>query len=79
MEISAILALLEVSLSIWKNKEATKYQRKVYKLKKERNIIQDGELEKETGKIWVDRNELDRINRDILLLSSLVTSEISRS
>ncbi len=79
MEISTILSLIQAGLSIWDKKLATKYQRQVLKLKREYLEIQDGEYDKKTGKTWIDRNELDRVGRDIRLLGDLVATEISRS
>jgi len=77
--ISTILSLVQASLSIWDKKLATKYQRQVLKLKQEYFKIQEGEYDKKTKKTWIDRNELDRVERDIRLLGDLVATEISRS
>ena len=79
MEVGTIISLMQAGLSIWDKKLATKYQRQVLELKREYYEISEGEYDKKTGKTWIDRNELDRIRRDIRLLGDLVATEISRS
>jgi hypothetical protein len=71
MDIGLIISLAEAGLSIWKDKSATKYQKKLYKLKEKRFD--------ETDKDQIDWNIVGHIDRDIMLLGSLVASEIQRS
>ena len=66
-----IAEILGSALTIWKNENAVKYQKKLLKL--------ETEYDEETDKPRIDRNVLDRLDRDILRLSSLVAAEFKRS
>lgn len=69
--IKSIFKLLGSALSIWESKEAKKYLTKVLDLEKR----YDAENDKEN----IDHNILDRIERDLMRLSDLVSLEIKRS
>ena len=71
MDLAVVLSLLDSALSIWKDKAAVKYQAKLLKLKQRRYD--------ETDKEQVDYNVVGHIDRDIMLLGSLVATEIQRS
>jgi len=71
MEVAVVLSLMDSALSILKDKAAVKYQARKYKLEKERFD--------ELDKTPVDWNVVGHIDRDIMLLGSLVASEIQRS
>ena len=74
--IETILGLAKAALSIWDKKLAVKYQVELLKLTKERDEILQG-TPKYNNK--VDYNELDRVDRDILRLGSIVATEIAGS
>lgn len=78
METAVILKLINSGLGIADKLIATKYQREVKDLEEKYNKLREGE-EDEEGEIWIDRNELDRVRRDIRMLGDLVATEISRS
>ena len=67
----AIAEILGSALTIWKNENAVKYQKQLHKLEKD--------YDKEQDKDQIDHNVLDRLERNIVRLSSLVASEIKRS
>ena len=78
-EIAAILKILGAALSIWDHKLSSKYQRKLLKLRKERFNETDKNPNAIKKKDRPDRNIIDRIDRDIMLIGDLVSSEIKRS
>lgn len=67
----AIANILGPALSIWQHENATKYSEQLYKLEKK--------YDEEADKPRVDRNALDRYERDILRLSDIVAVEIRGS
>lgn len=69
MYIETILKVLEAGLSIWQNTQATKYQKAILDLKQRR----DDELNK--GEL-ADDAYLDKLERDILWLSNLFSTEV---
>lgn len=67
--VETILKVLEAGLSIWKNAQSTKYQKAILDLKRKR----DDELNKGDK---MDHAYLDKLERDIMWLSELFSSEV---
>ena len=69
--IKSIIQLLTSALSIWEHENAKKYL--------EEKLDLETRYDQESDKVNPDRNVLDRIERDILRLSELVSFEIQKS
>ena len=66
-----IAEILSSALGIWEHENALKYQKKLLKLEKD--------YDKEIDKPRIDHNVLDRLERDMIRLSNLVSSEIKNT
>ena len=67
--VETILKVLEAGLSIWQSAQSTKYQKAILDLKRKR----DDELNKGDK---MDHAYLDKLERDIMWLSELFSSEV---
>lgn len=68
--VTAIFNALKPLFIIWKDENSVKYQKKVLRLKRKYLY--------EEGTSRPDRNVLDQIEREMVLLSDLINSEVER-
>lgn len=79
MNIKSILGITYAALSIWKNSSAKKYLKQLKKLEEKRDKETDKNPDALKKKDRPDHNIIDRLDRDIVRISNLVSVEIQRS